>query len=283
MDKSGKQKAKHRAGAVSTPGQIVWRLFLRGRFKYLPMLLSDYGREILLRKYDAIATDLAYVNKPHGLLGPIGWLVDRIVLNLPLHQDLRERLELVVQALSRAIHEHQHDGQIHLLSAPCGVIRDCLTLYRRLEGEIRKRVTFTGIDIDVAGDTLPEAERRAKAENLPMALIQGDLLKFDEILKALTTPMSIVNCIGFTPWLSLEEVKKVTSFFHEQILVKDGFLVIDNFYRHKDSDIGDDLEIFTQYHHEEAFEAILKESGFLIIGKWITRHRVNAVYFLKKM
>lgn len=68
MDATG--NAKHRAGAVLTPEQIVWQLVLRGRFKYLPMLLSDYGREILVRKYDAIATDRAYINKPHGLLVP---------------------------------------------------------------------------------------------------------------------------------------------------------------------------------------------------------------------
>ena len=86
---SGDRRARHTEAAVSPPGRIIWRLVRSGRVHYLGMLLSDYAREILTRKYDAFATDHAYTLEPHGRLGPIGRAVDRMVLRFPLHEGLR--------------------------------------------------------------------------------------------------------------------------------------------------------------------------------------------------
>ncbi len=75
----------------------------RGRVWYLPLLLSDHGRDIMARTYDAFTTEGAYVNRASGRLGPLGSAVDRIVLNLPIHATLRQRLALVVDELAREV------------------------------------------------------------------------------------------------------------------------------------------------------------------------------------
>ena len=82
--------ARHARKVTKGLGALSWSYLIRLKWQYLPLLLSDYGREILRRKYDAVSTDMSYENKPSGLLGPIGKAIDRIVLKFPLHEGLRQ-------------------------------------------------------------------------------------------------------------------------------------------------------------------------------------------------
>ncbi len=86
---TAKSAARHTAGATKSLGRIAWDFFVRLKWQYYPLLLSDYGRDILRRKYDAFATDRAYENRPSGILGPIGRLMDRFVLDFPTHEGVR--------------------------------------------------------------------------------------------------------------------------------------------------------------------------------------------------
>ena len=71
-DESDPLAAKHTRDATKGIGPLMWRFFVRLKWQYFPLLLSDYGNMILRRKYDAIATDYAYEINPSGRLGPIG-------------------------------------------------------------------------------------------------------------------------------------------------------------------------------------------------------------------
>src|ERR671934_1306150 len=86
----------HARGARSSSAELGRRWLRQGKVWLLPLLLSDYGREIIERKYDAIATDRAYDVRPSGRWGPVGKLVDWIVLQQDIHVGLRQRLALVV-------------------------------------------------------------------------------------------------------------------------------------------------------------------------------------------
>ena len=87
--------ARHAATASSTGGQLARRWLLTLRWHLLLLFLSDFGRDIIYRKYDAFITDLAYHKRSSGRLG-VGKLVDWLVQRQALHAGLRQRLQIVV-------------------------------------------------------------------------------------------------------------------------------------------------------------------------------------------
>ena len=277
--------AKHHQDVTKGLGGISWHFVTRvGKWQYLPMLLSDYGREIVRRKYDAIATDRAYENTPSGLLGPIGAWVDRQVLDLPLHQDLRHRLRFVVEGLKEQaqVHAQQGDGTIRVLSAPCGLIRDVVTTTSELvveDPQVADRLEFHALDLDPTGEVVPMARRRAEEAGVKAYFHQANL--FDQELVTATLPSSgfqIVNCIGLTPWITLGEVESLIRFFHDRVLVPGGTLVVDNFTEQARSPIADDLEIRATYHEPDKFVAALEANGFRLVSTQTTANKVNTVY-----
>lgn len=277
--------AKHYKGVTKGLGGISWRFLIRLKWQYLPMLLSDFGREIVRRKYDAIATDKAYENAPSGLLGPLGTWVDHKVLELPLHQDLRHRLRFVVDALKDQSQSHAlgGNGAIKVLSAPCGLTRDILTARSELSIEapdVADRLELHALDLDPTGEVIPIARRRKEAAGIDVSFYRADLFNPESVKTLLSANgrFHIVNCIGLTPWITLEEVEYLFRFFHDQVLIPGGTLVIDNFTQHEQSSIAEDLEIHATYHDPGVFVAALEANGFRLISSRTTAHRVNTVY-----
>ena len=280
-----KAAAKHHQDVTKGLGGISWRFLTNiGKWQYLPMLLSDYGREIVRRKYDAIATDRAYENIPSGLLGPIGAWVDRQVLDLPLHQDLRHRLRFVVDGLNEQaqVHSQHGDGPVRILSAPCGLIRDVVTTASELAVEapdIADRLEFHALDLDPTGEVIPLARRRAEDAGVRVSFHQANLFDQESVMETLPSGgFQIVNCIGLTPWITLEEVESLIRFFHDRVLVPGGTLVIDNFTEQARSPIADDLEIRATYHEPDRFVAALEANGFRLVSTRTTANETNTVY-----
>lgn len=277
--------AKHYQDVTKGLGGISWQFLMSVRkWQYLPMLLSDYGREIVRRKYDAIATDRAYENTPSGLFGPLGAWVDRQVLDLPLHQDLRHRLRFVVEGLKEQaqVHTQEGVGAVRVLSAPCGLIRDILTTTRELAVEapdVADCLEFHALDLDPTGEVVPIARRKADEAGLGVSFYKANL--FDQESVKATLPdggFHIVNCIGLTPWITLEEVEYLIRFFHDQVLVPGGSLVVDNFTEQARSPIADDLEIRATYHEPDRFVAALEGNGFRLVSARTTANQTNTVY-----
>lgn len=279
--------AKHTRDATRGIGSLMWRFFVRLKWQYFPLLLSDYGNMILRRKYDAIATDYSYVIKPSGKLGPIGRKVDEMVLNFPLHEGLRQRLALVSGGIENGIVTRLNDGRkdVRVLSAPCGVIKDLLTVSDSLQergiNEIEK-VELHALDLDPTGEVLPIARERAKANNLDVTFYRADLFDSKALASTIETKgrFDIVNCIGLTAWLTIEETEQLARYFREHVLAEDGTLIVDNFAWHEHSAIGGDLEIYTKYHEPADFENALRNAGFTEIEPKMTANGVNTVYQL---
>ncbi|MBI4202756.1 MAG: class I SAM-dependent methyltransferase family protein [Chloroflexi bacterium] len=277
--------ARHSRGAQRSTASIAWRFVVRLKWQYLPLLLSDYTREILRRKYDAVATDMAYENRASGAAGPLGKLVDRLVLNFPTHEGLRQRLAIVQGSLKKEITQRlqQSDGPVRVLSAPCGLMRDvlgCVTELRKEPALDMTRVDIYGLDLDASGEVLPEAGRRAEACGVAVRLYQDDLFKpqaFQEVLEQ-GVRFQVVNCIGLTPWLDLAEVRQLMSFFHDRVLEPGGMLIIDNFSPHKYAALAKDLEIYSRYHDAAAFVDMLRECGFRMEKAVATANHVNTVH-----
>jgi hypothetical protein len=264
---------------------MFWSFFFQLKWQYLPMLLSDYGREILRRKYDAFATDRAYENRPSGLFGPIGGWVDRVVLNMPLHEALRQRLRLVVDNLEAEVKEHLQRGEsrVRVLSAPCGLIRDLLVSSRELALEdprIFEKLELHALDLDATDEVLSAASRRAALAGVAVRFHQDDLFNPRSLNAVLAegTRFHVINCIGLTAWLDLAEVEHLARFFHDRVLVKDGSFIVDNWAQHKQSALGADLGIPTRYHDPATFVKALETSGFRIKGRFVSANGVVTVY-----
>ena len=300
--------ARHAAFARTGPGRLALRNLVRGRPQYALMLLSDYGRAIMTSKYDAFTTDLAYVKRPSGRLGPVGALIDRLVLGSDLHRDLRDRLRLVTAELAQAI-EERHVSRVRrqparpprpagstadaspdtppvrVLTVPSGLCRDLIgaaTALREATPEVLPGLELWALDLDERGDVIPEAARRCRAAGLDVRFCRADVLDFAAVRRAAgDRRFDVINCIGLASWLSLAEVERLVSFFAAELLAPGGTLIIDNFARHSTSYAGPHLEIFIEYHDPAAFEAGITGSGLTLVRRQLTERRVATVYTLR--
>lgn len=254
--------AMHAARAATPWWRLLLRFAVRVKLQYLLDAPATHAWLILMRKYDAFTTDFAYDTTPRSWLGPLGHAAARRVMNYPIHVALRERLALVVAALVEAVEQRQ--GTARVLSAPCGLCRDLLTAARQL-GERGTGVVWHALDLDARGDVIPEARRRAAAAGVPVQFYREDLLDPARLVEhARPAPYDVVNCIGLTAWLTLEQVERLLRLFHDAALHPGGTLLIDNWARHAHSQAGEDLEIFAEYHPPAAFRAALERAGFAI-------------------
>ena len=274
--------ARHAARAVTSPWRLALRLALKPQ--YLLNLPSNYAWMVLRRKYDAFTTDRAYENRPSSWLGPLGWWADRRVLNFPLHVALRERLRFVTESLVEHVVAQAERGvePVRVLSAPCGLGRDLIQAaeeLRRRDPSLLGRVESHALDIDFQGDVIPEARRRTGAAALPVTFYREDI--FDPAgLRARAEAgikFQVVNCIGLTAWLDLEEVERLVRFFRQVVMETGSVLLIDNFAWHQHSAMGEDLEVYTYYHPPEAFRQVITRSGFDLLEEKVTANGVNTL------
>ena len=168
----------HRKVAQTPRRELAHHWMRRGKFWLLPLLLSDYGREIIDHKYDAFVTDRAYENVPSGLLGPVGQLIDYVVLQQDIHVGLRQRLQLVVEESAHVVRTLWAQGhpQVRMVSAPCGLARDLRAIWQQLDRPTAARLRVHGLDLDERGDVLPTAQTLANAIGMPLRTSRCDLL-----------------------------------------------------------------------------------------------------------
>ncbi len=258
-------RARHQEGARRSAAALAWRFFWTLRWWYLPMLLSDYGRMVLRRKYDAITTDRAYDAKPRGSLGFVGRAIDRKVLEMPLHEGLRQRLALVEGALvaeARAAGA-RHAGPVRVLSAPCGAGRDVAHASGTLRKEdpaLHARLEMHGLDLDATGEALPLATARVAAAGGALRTHREDLFA-SRGLASLEGGFDVVNCIGLTAWLDEPDVERLARRFRG-LAAPGAALVVDNFAWHSTSHLGKLLEINTRYHDPKEFVAMVERAGW---------------------
>jgi len=126
---------------------------------------------------------------------------------------------------------------------------------------------------------LPEARRCSQAAEIPVAFYRGDLPGPSGLRArcAAGERSEIVDCIGLTAWLALDEVERLARFFHDQVMAPGATLFVDNFAWHEHSALGEELEIHTSYHPPEDFRRALSQSGFRIVAERTTTNGVNTL------
>ena len=275
---------RHADAARSSGDELVRRWLRQGKVWLLPLLLSDYGRDLIYRKYDAIATDRAYANRPSGRLGPLGKAVDWIVLQQDIHAGLRQRLALVVDEVAAAVGERWAQGtpNVRLASGPCGLARDLRLVWQRL-GAPAGRLELLGLDLDASGEVLPLAAGLAAEAGVPLQTRRCDLLDHEALRDRLgARPADVFLSIGLTVWLDPPDLATFLEGLHRS-LAPGGTLIVDSFRAHGASRFAKDLEMKTRYHDQAAFERSLQQAGFAVMAMRETANRVNCVYRCRRV
>src|SRR5688572_24007847 len=180
-----RQRLRARMENPSTPRpvRLAHGLVASGQSRFLPVLSSALAQDVLTRGYDARTLDRVYANLPHGDLGPVGRIADRVVLDLPVHQGLRERREAAVGEICAAavMAIRRGEAEFRMVCAPCGLGSEMLGAAERLRlarPETFARLRCWGVDPDLEGGLLPEATRRARAAGLNARFIREDLRRY---------------------------------------------------------------------------------------------------------
>jgi len=239
-----------------------------GRGRFLPVLSSALAQEILTSGYDARVLDQVYANSPsceHGLLGR---LADRLVLEMPLHQGLRERLEAAVGEICAAAVLAVREGQpeFRLLSAPCGLAAELVGAAERLRQarpEVLSRLRCWGVDPDPEGLFLREAQKRARGAGLEASFLREDLRRHRDVSQVVRRegPFHLASCLGYTQSHSLAELAPLARFFGS-ILAPGGTLLVDRWEAGERSRRVAGLEVPVECYPVREFQETLRSAGF---------------------
>ena len=280
--------AKHRSRARTDLRCLLHSWLLTGKWYYFFLLLSETGRLLAREKYSAFAIDRVYANDPAGF-GWLGRRLDRYLLDLPVHRAVRDRFAFVTRNLAMAIESRLDSGlaAVSVVSVPCGLVRDLCTVYASLRlrhADVGQRLKFYGLDLDFEGRVLDEAQRRAQAADVPIQLVQSNAL--DEStwwwLHEQEGSLSVVNCIGLTPWLSPEELKSLLRRFAES-LCDGGYVLLDRFNRGRHSRLGEEAQIHACYHTNENCLDYIRGSGLTVQSCEMLGDGEGIGYLLRKL
>ncbi|HEU4753590.1 MAG TPA: class I SAM-dependent methyltransferase, partial [Armatimonadota bacterium] len=231
-----------------------------------PILSSPLAQEILSEGYTPRTLDRVYASRPSAEMGLVGRVADRMVLDLPVHLALRERLEAAVGEICAAavLAARAGEPQFRVLSAPCGLAAELCGVAKRLRDERPEtfsRLRCWGVDRDPDGALLPEAARRARQAGLNARFIREDLRRYREVAAVVREngPFHLVSCVGLARGRSLEEIAELVRFY-AGVLAPGGTLLVDRW----ESDSKDAFRIDMGRHGAAQFQAMLRNAGLTI-------------------
>ncbi len=241
-----------------------------GQGRCLPILSSALAREILTRGYDARNLARVYANVPTPERGLLGSVADRMVLELPIHRGLRERLEAATGELTAAAVMQIRSGEreCRVLSTPCGLGCELTGMLERLRAtrpEVAGRVRCWGVDLDPEGTVLPEASWNARCAGHAITFLQEDLRRHRGVtaIAAQEGPFHAVLSLGLTQQLSLEELAQEIRFF-TGIMAPGATLILDRWEKLDRSGLAGGLSARIPCYSTGQFHPVLREAGLTV-------------------
>jgi len=274
--------AHHSKSRRRTPRELGLHWLRTLRWDLLLLYMSDLGRDIVSRKYDAFTTDRAYSTKASGRW-VVGKWVDAIVRRMDTQVALRDRLAIVTHMLaeSTARMRDATGRRVELVSGPCGLVRDVCQSWTQLARKGKhpgEWLRVTGLDLDDAGDVLPEAQRRADDAGVPITLAQADLLDGESLARRLgNRRVDVFHSMGLTTWLDDDARVRLLENLRG-VLRRGGELIVDIFRPHSGARYVDALEMSAWYPVPGVFEAQLEAAGFEIAETRESRNGVVVVH-----
>lgn len=258
-------RAKIQDPGTPRPVRLAHDLVEKGQSRYLPILSSSIAREILASGYDARTLERVYENRTGG--GLVGRIADRRVLDLPVHEALRERLESATGEIFCAVVMASRSGQTEFraLFAPCGLGAELAGTAERLaqrRPELLPGFRCWGVDADRDGHVLPQAAMRARAAGVEVRFIREDLRRQREVAftSARVDGFHLVSCIGLTQQFSLQEVARLVRFY-SQNLQPGGTLLIDRWHPTEPTELAAGLGAAMTCTSTSEMHALLRAAG----------------------
>lgn len=193
------------------------------------LMLSNFGRRSVLGEAaSGYNFDYMYENKPHGFLG-IGYLIDKMLLNLPAVQATRLRRVNIVKIVSNEIENHRLQGKTtKILDLACGAGRYLSDIVKIFS---KNKIEIVGIDYD--NKSLKLAKNLSEKEGISkeqIRFVKGNVFRLS-ILKKLGKRVdwrpNIVIASGLTVYIDDDEVINMLKQIYEG-LAYDGCILIDS-------------------------------------------------------
>ena len=190
---------------------LSWALLRKGRVLALPLYAalrrSDLAREGFEHSGSHRFADHIYRGQPSGR-GWFGTWLDGRLLALPAVHSFRSRFYAARDELSAFLQARAGTpGNLHVLSAPCGIPRELVEGRRAFAASGRPsvaKVTFHGLDLDAA--VLAEAEQFARAGGAePFVPHHGDVFARDSYPEA----VDFITCTGLAEFLDDERLAEL--------------------------------------------------------------------------
>jgi hypothetical protein len=267
-----RQRLRARIQSPSTPKtvRLAHGLVENGQGQFLPVLSSGLAQEILTRGYDALTLDRVYSNRPAADLNLVGKIADRLILNLPVHEGLRERLQATVGEIcgTATVAARSGETDFRVLCAPCGLGCEMVGVAERLRGsrpDVLAKMRFWGVDADRDGMLLRETARRTQAAGLKVRLIREDLRRHHEVRAAARREglFHLVSCVGITQGFSLSQAAELVRFY-STVMAPGATLLIDRWQPSEKSKVTDGLGVRPRCDSEREFTAMLEAAGLSI-------------------
>jgi hypothetical protein len=130
---------------------IVRKLLREGNLHRLPVyalvMQSDLGREGIINSGSYRFADHIYRNKPSGR-GPFGRWIDALFLAMPATQAFHRRYKRCQDELRHVAAKIPAPAPICVLAIPCGIPRDLAEFCGGLDGDLKSRLRYYGMDLD---------------------------------------------------------------------------------------------------------------------------------------
>ena len=226
---------------------------------YHLLRLSDLGREGIERSGSYRFADHLYANRASGR-GPLGRLLDRVLLSLPAARAMRRRCVESAAAMRRALEQHL-DGDLgepfRILTVPCGLPRDVREFAEALlteRPEALTKIEFTGMDLD------PEVLAAARDFRVDFALpspqwVQGDAL--DSASYPDAPPFHFISSTGLGEFLDDAQLLRLYANIHDHLAPGGVFFTSATAREPRSDAMLRAFEMLTHYRTRAELEALL--------------------------
>ena len=127
------------------------KLLRKGNLHWLPVyalaMQSDLGREGIINSGSYRFADHIYRNQPSGR-DPFGRWIDALFLAMPATQAFHRRYKGCQDELRQVAAKIPAPAPIRVLAIPCGIPRDIAGSCEGLDGDLKSRIHYYGMDVD---------------------------------------------------------------------------------------------------------------------------------------
>ena len=245
---------------------IVRKLLREGSLHWLPLyallMQSDLGREGIINSGSYRFADHIYRNQPSGR-GPFGRWIDAFFLGMPATQAFHRRYKRCQDELGQVASEIPAPGPIRVLAIPCGIPRDIAEFCQGLDGNLKSRIHYYGMDLD------PQLLQIAKGWVAPLGLgkfefIHGNALIAEDYPKG---SFDFVVSTGLGEFLKTDEIETFYRNVHRVLAPGGVFYTSATRGEKRSESFLKTFELLTQYrtidHLDALFDSVAHPHHFL--------------------